>query len=80
MRRREAITLLGACAMPCQFVARSVSAQTQSKVLRVGVVSPVSPRAASKWVAFDHRMRGLGYIEGQNLGLVSYLAQRSDAG
>jgi putative ABC transport system substrate-binding protein len=36
-------------------------------MLRVGVVSLVNPRIATFWVAFDRRMRELGYVEGQNL-------------
>jgi putative ABC transport system substrate-binding protein len=36
-------------------------------MLRVGVVSLVNPRTATFWVAFDRRMRELGYVEGQNL-------------
>jgi len=62
MKRREFITLLGSAAA-CPLAARA----QQAKVLRIGVVSAINPRTASFWVAFDQRMRELGYIEGQNL-------------
>jgi putative tryptophan/tyrosine transport system substrate-binding protein len=67
MRRREAISLVGVGVTACQLVARTATAHTQAKMLRVGIVSPVSPRTASQWVAFDNRMRRLGYVDGQNL-------------
>ena len=40
--------------------------QAPPRMLRVGTASP-NPRAFIGWVAFDRRMRELGYIEGQNL-------------
>jgi ABC-type uncharacterized transport system substrate-binding protein len=64
MRRREFITLLGGAAAAWPLAAR---AQTPPKMLRVGVVSLVNPRTATFWVAFDRRMRELGYVDGQNL-------------
>jgi ABC-type uncharacterized transport system substrate-binding protein len=67
MKRREFITLLGGVTAAWPIVTRAVSAQTLPKMLRVGAVSPVSPRSAPQWVAFDQRMRELGYVEGQNL-------------
>jgi putative tryptophan/tyrosine transport system substrate-binding protein len=61
--RREFIAgLAGAAAWPV-----AARAQTPPKMLRVGVVSLVNPRTATFWVAFDRRMRELGYVEGQNL-------------
>jgi putative tryptophan/tyrosine transport system substrate-binding protein len=63
MKRRELLTLLGGAAVCWP---RMVSAQ-QAKVLRIGVVSSINPRTVSYWVAFDKRLRELGYIEGQNL-------------
>jgi putative ABC transport system substrate-binding protein len=63
VKRREFIALLGGgAAWPL-----AARAQTPSKMLRVGVVSLVNPRTATFWVAFDRRMRELGYVEGQNL-------------
>src|SRR5262249_39661688 len=65
MRRREFVTLLGgAAAWP--FAAR---AQQPRRMLRIGSVSSINPRNAFFWVAFDQRMRELGYIEGQNLAV-----------
>ena len=64
MRRREFVTLLGgAAAWP--FAARA----QQPRMLRIGSVSSINPRSAFFWVAFDQRMRELGYIEGQNLAV-----------
>jgi len=64
VKRREFIALLGGAAAVWPLAAR---AQTPPKMLRVGVVSLVNPRTATFWVAFDRRMRELGYVEGQNL-------------
>src|SRR5258708_35954814 len=64
MRRREFITLLGSAGVTWPLTAR---AQTPPKMLRVGVVSLVNPRTATFWVAFDRRMRELGFVERQNL-------------
>ena len=64
MKRREFISLLGGAAAAWPLIAR---AQTPPKMLRVGVVSLANPRDATFWVAFDRRMRELGYVEGQNL-------------
>jgi putative tryptophan/tyrosine transport system substrate-binding protein len=60
--RRKFITLIGAAAA-WPLAAR---AQTPPRMPRVGTASPNS-RAFIGWVAFDQRMRELGYIEGQNL-------------
>jgi putative ABC transport system substrate-binding protein len=65
LRRREFITLLGGSAAAWPLAARA----QQPKMLRIGVVSAINPRTAWIWVAFDQRMRELGYIEGQNLAV-----------
>jgi putative ABC transport system substrate-binding protein len=62
MRRREFITLLGGVAAAWPFATRA----QQSARTRVGIAT-IQPRAAPIYVAFDQRMRELGYIEGQNL-------------
>ena len=41
-------------------------AQPPTKVARVGMLAGAS-RSAVQWVAFEHRLRELGYVEGQNL-------------
>jgi putative ABC transport system substrate-binding protein len=64
MKRRNVLSLLGGSVIAWPLAAR---AQTPPKMLRIGVVSLVNPRTATFWVAFDRRMRELGYIEGQNL-------------
>jgi putative tryptophan/tyrosine transport system substrate-binding protein len=60
--RRQFITLLGG--MPAAWPLTAVS---QRKMLRIGVVSVIIPRSAPFWIAFDQRMRELGYVEGQSL-------------
>jgi putative ABC transport system substrate-binding protein len=63
MRRREFIALLGggAAAWPLTVYAQPPA------VLRVGAASPVSrERGFLGPVGFEHRMRDLGYVEGQN--------------
>jgi putative tryptophan/tyrosine transport system substrate-binding protein len=69
MRRREFITLLGGAtsAHAWPFAAR---AQAQ-KMLRIGMAS-VLPRDTPFMIAFEKRMRELGYAEDQNLA-VEYL-------
>jgi putative ABC transport system substrate-binding protein len=42
-------------------------AQRPGKVARVGMLSAAQPRSASFLQAFEHRLRDLGYVEGQNL-------------
>jgi putative tryptophan/tyrosine transport system substrate-binding protein len=67
MRRREFITLLGgAAAWP--LAARG---QQASKVPMVGFLGPSTPSAASPWaIAFEQRLRELGWNEGRNIALV----------
>jgi putative tryptophan/tyrosine transport system substrate-binding protein len=57
------ITLaLGIFAVPL-----GANAQPSGKVARVGMLSAGQPRSASFLQAFEHRLRDLGYVEGQNL-------------
>jgi putative ABC transport system substrate-binding protein len=65
MRRREFVTLLGGAAAASWPLAARAQ-QAPPRMLRVGTASP-NPRAFIGWVAFDRRMRELGYIERQNL-------------
>ena len=46
----------------------SAAAQPPTKVARVGMLAGAS-RSAVQWGAFEHRLRELGYVEGQNLVL-----------
>jgi putative ABC transport system substrate-binding protein len=68
MRRREFITLLGGTAASWPLFAR---AQERPKPLRIGTVS-LNRRASAQRVAFEQRLRELGYIEGQNL-IIEYI-------
>ena len=65
MRRRNFIVLLGGAAAAWPLAAR---AQQPYKNLRLGSTL-INPRNAPFWMAFDQRLRDLGYIEGQNLSL-----------
>jgi hypothetical protein len=67
MRRREFITLLGG-AVAAPSILRPLAAQ-QPRMPRVGIVT-IQSRETSIYVAFDQRLRELGYIEGQNLAIV----------
>jgi putative tryptophan/tyrosine transport system substrate-binding protein len=66
MRRRDFITLLGG-ATSAHAWPLAARAQAQ-KMLRIGIAS-VLPRDASFMIAFDKRMRELGYAEKQNLAI-----------
>jgi putative ABC transport system substrate-binding protein len=66
MRRRDFITLLGG-ATSARAWPLAARAQAQ-KMLRIGIAS-VLPRDASFMIAFDKRMRELGYAEKQNLAI-----------
>jgi len=77
MKRREFITLLGG-ATAANAWPDAVRAQRQ-KMLRVGIVSLANPRNAPVFIAFEKRMRELGYNEGSNLA-VEFLMFPSPAG
>jgi putative ABC transport system substrate-binding protein len=48
----------------------AAGAQQAGKAARIGVLGAgVNPRSASFYAAFEHRLRELGYIEGQNLAI-----------
>ena len=56
------ITLaLGLFAVPL-----GADAQSSGKVARVGILSAGQSRSTSFYQAFEHRLRDLGYVEGQN--------------
>jgi len=63
MRRREFIALLGAAAWP-------LAARAQRKPPTIGFLGPASASAMSAWTAaFVQRLRELGWIEGQTIGI-----------
>jgi ABC-type uncharacterized transport system substrate-binding protein len=62
MRRREFLGLVGGAVA---LLPLSVRAQ-QSRPLRIGTVS-LNPRNSPQRLAFEQRLRELGYIEGENL-------------
>jgi putative tryptophan/tyrosine transport system substrate-binding protein len=55
---------VGICAVPL-----GADAQPSGKVARIGMLSVSLPRSTSFFQAFEHRLRDLGYVEGQNLSI-----------
>lgn len=74
MQRREFFGLVGGAAV-WPVVAR---AQQSTKPLRLGMVSQ-NLRSAPFTVAFERRLRTLGYVEGQNL-VVEFIDTHGDVG
>jgi putative tryptophan/tyrosine transport system substrate-binding protein len=63
MRRRD--LLIGASAA---WWLRPASAQpVERRLRRVALLAAGNPRSSPQWVAFDARLRELGYVEGRNL-------------
>jgi putative tryptophan/tyrosine transport system substrate-binding protein len=69
MRRREFLTFLGGAA--AASIERSGPARAQPKIRRLGVLSQGSIRThpTPMFRTFQHGLRDLGWIEGQNLGI-----------
>jgi ABC-type uncharacterized transport system substrate-binding protein len=64
MRRRDFIKVVAGSATTWPLLARA----QQPAMTRVGIVT-IQPRTSPIYVAFDQRLRELGYAEGQNLRL-----------
>jgi putative ABC transport system substrate-binding protein len=78
MTRRQFVMLIGsAAAAPSILRSPPVGAQPVPKMLRLGLLSN-SQRTQVFWIAFDQRLRELGYIEGQNL-VVEFISVRGQA-
>jgi putative ABC transport system substrate-binding protein len=63
VRRREVFGLLLLVTVP------PAQGLGSSKVFRIGVVSPINLRSAPQFLAFEDRLRELGYVESQNLAI-----------
>jgi putative tryptophan/tyrosine transport system substrate-binding protein len=63
MDRRAFITMLGGSILAAPL---AVEAQQTGKVWRIGVLSG-PPADAPRWEPFHDSLRGLGYVEGQNI-------------
>jgi hypothetical protein len=64
MKRRQFIALLGGTTLAWPLAAR---AQQPANMPTVGFMGAATPSVASLWVvAFVHRLRQLGWIEGRN--------------
>jgi hypothetical protein len=59
VRRRKFLTLLGSAVAALPLAA---GAQQPGKIPRIGIIDD-----APRWNAFRHRLRDLGYLEGQNI-------------
>ena len=69
MRRREVIALIGS-AVTAPFVrAHIVGAQEPGRIYRLAVIQG-SARQAPRNVALFDELRGLGFVEGQNLKII----------
>ena len=44
-------------------------AQPDGKIFRIGAVSAGSPRATPHWIAFEERLRELGYVDKRNIAI-----------
>jgi putative ABC transport system substrate-binding protein len=66
MRRRFVIALLLGIALAPLF---SAGAAEPARMFHVGIVNVNVPRSAPFNVAFEQRLRELGYVEGQNLAI-----------
>src|ERR1700750_142013 len=62
LTRRKTASALGLAILFPALVARS-----QRRVVRLGWLLNAIPRSASFYVAFERRLRQLGYVEGENL-------------
>jgi ABC-type uncharacterized transport system substrate-binding protein len=68
MKRRDFITLLGGAAAVPMLWPLNAQAQQLPKSIRIGITT-IQPRTSPPYVAFDQRLRELGYVDGQNLTL-----------
>jgi putative tryptophan/tyrosine transport system substrate-binding protein len=50
-------------------VPHAAEAQPAGKVSRIGILATANPRSVSLWIAFEQRLRELGYVEGQNIAI-----------
>jgi putative ABC transport system substrate-binding protein len=68
VKRREFITLLGGAAVAWPLAARA----QQARLLTVGLLGTGASSTQSQWTAaFVQRLRELGWIEGQNVKVMS---------
>src|SRR5437899_8517770 len=66
MERRTVLALVAGNVLAAPLVA---DAQPAGKVSRIGILSTANLRSVSLWVAFEQRLRELGYVEGQNIAI-----------
>ena len=69
IKRREFITLLGGAAASVS-TPLPLFAQEAGRIYRIGFVS-AAPREEAWYTAFFEELRGLGFVEGQNLTVIS---------
>ena len=69
MRRREFIAFIGSAAALTLFRVPAARAQEPGRIYRLGVLTGAA-RQAPRMVAFFDELKGLGFVEGQNLKIV----------
>ena len=69
MRRREFIALLGGAA-GISLNTAPLYAQETGRIYRIGFVS-AAPREEAWYTAFFEELHGLGFVEGQNLTVIT---------
>ena len=69
MNRRDFLAGVLAAVALGLVVPSSHAAEQQDNIRRIGVFAAASPRSAPQYVAFEQRLRELGYVEGRNLAI-----------
>jgi putative ABC transport system substrate-binding protein len=69
MRRREVITLIGSAAAVSFLLVPVVRAQEPGRIYRLGVIQGPARQAPRNVALFDE-LKGLGFVEGQNLKII----------
>ena len=64
--RRRFLASTGIAALTAPLIRE---AQPAGKVYRVGILSTANPRSLPLWLAFEQRLRELGYVDGQNIAI-----------
>ena len=76
LKRREFIALLGG-AVASVSTPLPFRAQEAGRIYRIGFVS-AAPREEPMYVAFFEELRGLGFVEGQNLSVIPGFGIRNE--
>lgn len=69
---------LAAAAAACLALGLGLRVDAQQRLPRVGVLSPVNPRPAPHFVAFETRLRDLGWVDGRTVTIDFRQPERID--